>query len=165
MTAAGRWTCPQCDREFARARQSHVCVPGCTVDETFAPYPPVYREIYDRLVERLGPIHDDAVRVGVFLKSERKFAEVRPKARSLSLAPARECRRLEERRERSDQSGGRRRHLATEPASRSEAMSTGRAPADCQGAPPAGRAHDAFLQAQPRGRRGRADPRVDDGGV
>ncbi|MGP3965546.1 DUF5655 domain-containing protein [Nonomuraea sp. 3N208] len=80
-----RWICPQCDREFSRARQSHVCVPGCTVDETFAPYPPVYREIYDRLIARLGPIHEDAVRVGVFLKSERKFAEIRPKARSLSL--------------------------------------------------------------------------------
>lgn len=62
-----------------------MCVPGCTVDETFAPYPPVYREIYDRLVERLGPVHEDAVRVGVFLKSEHKFAEVRPKARSLNL--------------------------------------------------------------------------------
>ncbi|GAA3237404.1 DUF5655 domain-containing protein [Nonomuraea helvata] len=83
-----RWTCPECDREFGRARQSHVCVPGCTVDETFAPHPPVYREIYDRLVgrlRRLGPLHEDAVRVGVFLKSERKFAEIRPKARSLNL--------------------------------------------------------------------------------
>ncbi|MEW9555902.1 DUF5655 domain-containing protein [Nonomuraea sp. NPDC050783] len=83
-----RWTCPQCDREFARERQSHVCVPGCTVDETFAPHPPVYREIYDRLLEGLGPVHEDAVRVGVFLKSGRKFAEVRPRARSLSLALA-----------------------------------------------------------------------------
>ncbi|SEG91108.1 hypothetical protein SAMN05444920_107196 [Nonomuraea solani] len=81
-----RWTCPQCDREFGRTRQSHVCVPGCTVEETFAPYPPVYREIYDRLVEDLGPIHEDAVRVGVFLKSGRTFAEIRPKARSLTLA-------------------------------------------------------------------------------
>jgi hypothetical protein len=81
-----RWTCPECDREFARERQSHVCVPGCTVEETFAPVPPVYREIYDRLIGRLGPIHEDAVRVGVFLKNERKFAEIRPKARSLSLA-------------------------------------------------------------------------------
>jgi hypothetical protein len=81
-----RWTCPQCDREFARDRQSHTCVPGCTVEETFAPFPPVYREIYDRLISGLGPVHEDAVRVGVFLKSGRKFAEVRPKARSLSLA-------------------------------------------------------------------------------
>jgi hypothetical protein len=80
-----RWLCPQCDREFGRERQSHVCVPGLTVDAVFAPWPPVYREIYDRLIEHLGPIHEDAVGVGVFLKGERKFAEIRPKARSLSL--------------------------------------------------------------------------------
>jgi hypothetical protein len=84
-----RWTCPQCDREFGRARQSHVCVPGCTVEECFAPWPPVYREIYDTIMDHLatlGPLHADAVGVGVFLKSDRKLAEVRPKARSLSLA-------------------------------------------------------------------------------
>ena len=84
-----RWTCPRCDREFGRARQSHVCVPGCTVEECFAPWPPVYREIYDRMMDHLttlGPLHADAVGVGVFLKSDRKLAEVRPKARSLNLA-------------------------------------------------------------------------------
>ncbi|RJL24269.1 DUF5655 domain-containing protein [Bailinhaonella thermotolerans] len=81
-----RWVCPGCDREFERARQAHVCVPGCTVDEVFEPWPPAYREIYDRLLDGLGPVHEDAVGVGVFLKSARKFAEVRPKARSLSLA-------------------------------------------------------------------------------
>ncbi|MFI6323011.1 DUF5655 domain-containing protein [Nonomuraea sp. NPDC050556] len=81
----GLWTCPQCDREFARAGQSHVCVPGCTVDEVFAPWPESYREIYDRLTEHLGPVHEDAVGVGVFLKSAGKFAEIRPKARSVSL--------------------------------------------------------------------------------
>jgi hypothetical protein len=83
-----RWTCPACDREFGRAHQSHVCVPGCTVDECFEPWPPAWREIYDVLfahLETLGPVHADAVRVGVFLKSDRKLAEVRPKARSLSL--------------------------------------------------------------------------------
>lgn len=83
-----RWTCPQCDREFGRARQSHVCVPGCTVEECFAPWPSAYREIYDRMVDHLatlGPVHADAVTVGVFLKSDRKLAEVRPKARALNL--------------------------------------------------------------------------------
>jgi hypothetical protein len=86
--AVSRWTCPKCDREFGRARQSHVCVPGCTVEECFAPWPPVYREIYDRIMDHLGalgPLHADAVGVGVFLKSDRKLAEVRPKARSLQL--------------------------------------------------------------------------------
>lgn len=69
-------------------RQAHVCVPGCTVDELFAARPQVQREIYDRLikhVESLGEVHIDAVSVGVFVKSDRTVAEIRPKARSLEL--------------------------------------------------------------------------------
>ena len=84
-----RWTCPECEREFGRTRQSHVCVPGCTVDETFAGRPGYQRAAYDLIAAHLaalGPLHVDAVRVGVFLLSDRKFAEVRPKARSLSVA-------------------------------------------------------------------------------
>lgn len=83
-----RWTCPRCDREFALAHQSHVCVPGLTVDECFAQWPPIEREIYDAVIAflaTLGPVHVDAVRVGVFLKRDRKLAELRPKARCLSL--------------------------------------------------------------------------------
>ncbi|SDW63308.1 hypothetical protein SAMN05421504_1011108 [Amycolatopsis xylanica] len=86
--AARRWTCPACDREFSRANQSHVCVPGCTVDESFAGRAPVQRAIYEALIEHvrsLGPVHVDAVRIGVFLKNHTKFAEFRPKARCLSL--------------------------------------------------------------------------------
>lgn len=82
------WTCPACDRQFGRPRTSHVCIPGCSVDDTFASRPPVQREIYDTLVAHVGTFgrfHADAVSVGVFLKSDRKFAEVRPKARWLSL--------------------------------------------------------------------------------
>lgn len=59
-----------------------------TVDECFAPWPPAYREIYDVLADflsTLGDVHADVVAVGVFLKRERKLAEVRPKARCLSL--------------------------------------------------------------------------------
>src|SRR5690349_8434546 len=83
-----RWTCPNCEREFGRTNQSHVCLPGNTVDESFEGRPPVQREIYELLMAHLstlGPVHVDAVRVGLFLKSARKFAEVRPRARSLSL--------------------------------------------------------------------------------
>jgi hypothetical protein len=84
-----RWTCPRCDREFARQHQSHVCVPGCTVDECFAGRPASQRAIYDELMAHmhtLGPVHVDAVKVGIFLKHDRKFAEIRPAARSLSLS-------------------------------------------------------------------------------
>lgn len=83
-----RWTCPACDRQFARHHQAHVCVPGCSVDSTFAGRAPVQRQTYDALIghlRALGPFHADAVSVGVFLKSDRKFAEVRPKSRWLSL--------------------------------------------------------------------------------
>lgn len=83
-----RWTCPRCDRQFGRANQAHVCVPGCTVDDSFTGRPPWQRAAYDAVLASLraqGPVHEDAVRVGVFLLAERKFAEVRPVARSLNL--------------------------------------------------------------------------------
>jgi hypothetical protein len=83
-----RWTCPRCEREFGKPRQAHDCIPGCTVDETFAPWPDWQREIYELVIGHLvtlGDVHEDAVRVGVFLKHESKLAEVRPMARALSL--------------------------------------------------------------------------------
>jgi hypothetical protein len=55
-------------------------VPGCTVDRSFQGRPAVQRAIYDALITHLrtlGPVHEDAVAVGVFLLHERKFAEVR----------------------------------------------------------------------------------------
>jgi Domain of unknown function (DUF5655) len=63
-------------------------VPGCTVDQSFHGRPAVQRAIYDAMIAHLrtlGPVHEDAVTVGVFLLHERKFAEVRPMARKLSL--------------------------------------------------------------------------------
>lgn len=83
-----RWTCPECDREFGRTRASHVCVPGTTVDAVFAGKPAYMRAVYDTILARLqasGPVHEDAVTVGVFLKAERKIAEVRPMTRIVKL--------------------------------------------------------------------------------
>jgi hypothetical protein len=83
-----RWQCPRCDREFGAARQSHTCVPGGTVDDTFASHPPAQRAIYDAIIgylRSLGPVHEDAVTVGVFLKRDRKLAEVRPRSRDVAL--------------------------------------------------------------------------------
>ena len=76
-----------CEREFGQENQAHVCVPGSTVDETFA-HRPEQKPIYEAIIEHLrtlGPVHEDAVKVGVFLKRQRKLAEVRPMARSLSV--------------------------------------------------------------------------------
>lgn len=83
-----RWVCPRCDREFGRSRQSHVCVPGCTVDDTFAGRPAGQREAYDRVVAHLrslGPLHEDAVSVGVFLKVTGTVAQARPRPRGMAL--------------------------------------------------------------------------------
>jgi hypothetical protein len=47
------------------------------------------RAVYDAILDHLqslGPVHEDAVTVGVFLKRDRKLAEVRPRSRDVSLA-------------------------------------------------------------------------------
>ena len=88
MRTVTRWTCPRCEREFGKANQAHTCLPGITVDECFSGRPPWQRAIFAAIadhLETLGPVHYDAVHVGVFLKHVQKFAEVRPKVRSVSL--------------------------------------------------------------------------------
>jgi len=83
-----RWTCPRCDREFGRANQAHVCVPGQSIDATFAGRPPVLRTIADAViahVRTLGPVHLDVVEVGVFVKRARTLVEIRPQARAVTL--------------------------------------------------------------------------------
>jgi len=63
-------------------------VPGCTVDATFAGREPRLRAIYDEVLTHLrtlGDVHEDAVKVGVFLKCERKLAELRPRSRDLLI--------------------------------------------------------------------------------
>ena len=84
-----RWVCPNCDREFASANQAHVCVPGVTVNDLLARHPRWVTEIYDAIIDHLrslGPVHEDAVNVGIFLKSDRKIAEFRPRVRSVLLS-------------------------------------------------------------------------------
>jgi hypothetical protein len=84
-----RWVCPRCDREFGRAGQSHVCVPGITPEELLSRHPGWVGEIYAAVIEHLrslGPIHEDAVNVGIFLLSDHKLAEFRPRVRSVQLA-------------------------------------------------------------------------------
>jgi hypothetical protein len=87
MPTRSRWTCARCHREFGRPRQSHTCLPALSPGDTFEGHPaqlPIYTAIIDHL-RQLGDVHEDAVQVGVFLKSARKLAEVRPKSRWLSL--------------------------------------------------------------------------------
>jgi hypothetical protein len=83
-----RWTCPRCDREFGRANQAHECAPGIPVAELLSRHPSWVAEIYTKIIAHLGslgPIHEDAVDVGIFLKSDRKIGEFRPLVRSTQL--------------------------------------------------------------------------------
>ncbi|MDX6232178.1 MAG: hypothetical protein QOH68_1159 [Nocardioidaceae bacterium] len=55
---------------------------------TFEGCPPGYHAAYAEIIghlRSLGAVHEDAVQVGVFLKTDRKLAEIRPKPRSLEL--------------------------------------------------------------------------------
>jgi hypothetical protein len=63
-------------------------VPGSTVEASLAGAPPWMRDCYDAISEELrrcGPVHEDAVGVGVFLKTDRKLAEFRPRAKTVRL--------------------------------------------------------------------------------
>jgi hypothetical protein len=63
-------------------------VPGITVETLLARHPAWVGEIYAEIVAELrsfGPFHEDAVDVGIFLKSDRKLAEFRPRVRSVLL--------------------------------------------------------------------------------
>lgn len=89
-----RWRCPSCHRQFDRARQAHVCAPGVEVGDVFSGRPAWQLQAYEALagpLRRLGDLHEDAVGVGVFLKRQRKLAEVRPLAtmvKVLAFLPA-----------------------------------------------------------------------------
>lgn len=83
------WVCPRCDRSFGRKGQSHLCIPGTTVEEWFADEPEEHRQIHDRIaehLEQLGDVRVEAVAVGIFYKRRRNLAELRPRADHLGLA-------------------------------------------------------------------------------
>jgi hypothetical protein len=83
------WTCPDCGRLFARKGQGHACSPGMTVEEYFSTGPPWEQPIFERVMahlETLGPVHADAVQVGIFLKNPRKFAELRPMTKWVAIS-------------------------------------------------------------------------------
>lgn len=82
------WTCPKCGRPFGK-RRAHVCVPGLTVDAYFAGKPPELRAIYDAVakhVRKLDGAAIEAVNIGIIMKRDRTFAELRPRVRPPGFA-------------------------------------------------------------------------------
>jgi len=83
------WICPKCGRQFGKTRQSHDCSPAMSLDEYFETGPAHERPVFDAVmahVATLGPVHVEPVSVGIFLKSPRKFAELRPMQRWVALS-------------------------------------------------------------------------------
>lgn len=83
------WVCPACDRRFGRSRQSHMCVPVVSLDDWFAGRPPEQRAVCDSVVghlRSLGEIDVEAAQVGILIKAERTFAELRPHRGDLRLS-------------------------------------------------------------------------------
>ncbi len=83
------WTCAACDRSFARRRQSHLCVPVASLDDWFADGPPVQREVCDAVLAHLatvGEVDAEAAQVGILIKRESTFAELRPHRDHLRLS-------------------------------------------------------------------------------
>jgi hypothetical protein len=86
--AMPRWTCDRCGREFGRTNQQHMCRPALSLDEYFAARPAFERAIFDAVAEALavaGPVHVEAVDIGILLKRSRTFAELRPKRHTVAM--------------------------------------------------------------------------------
>ncbi|TML39218.1 MAG: hypothetical protein E6G27_11215 [Actinobacteria bacterium] len=83
------WTCPDCGRQFGKARQSHECTPAMSLEEYFSTGPPHDRPVFEEVMRHLrtvGPVHVEPVSVGIFLKRSRTFAELRPMRRWVALS-------------------------------------------------------------------------------
>lgn len=88
MTAPSRWRCPECGRDFGRRNQSHTCIPARSLEEWLAERSPTDRATVEALLDHLrslGPIVVDAVQIGLLIKRNSTFAEVRPRRAGLRL--------------------------------------------------------------------------------
>ncbi len=83
-----RWRCPDCSREFGRARQTHDCAPGPTIEEYFATGSPHERPVFDAVhghLARYGDVYVEPLAVGIFFKRRRAFVQLRPMKRWVAL--------------------------------------------------------------------------------
>ena len=81
--------CPECGRRFGRAGQSHECSPAMRLDDYFDTADPRERPIFDAVLAHLdvlGEVHVEPVAVGIFLKRDRSFVELRPMRNWVALS-------------------------------------------------------------------------------
>jgi hypothetical protein len=83
------WVCPECRRQFRRPKQSHECAPAMTLDDYFSTGPPFERPIFEAVMavlDDIGPVHVEPVSVGIFVKKDGSFLELRPMQRWVALS-------------------------------------------------------------------------------
>lgn len=83
------WTCPNCLRSFRRTRQSHECAPALSLEEYFSTGPEWERPIFEAVLaylQTLGPMTVEPVSVGIFIKSDGGFVELRPLSKWVALS-------------------------------------------------------------------------------
>lgn len=83
------WVCPECGRQFGRARQGHECAPAMSLEDYFATGPPHERPVFDAVMahlDEIGPVHVEPLSVGIFLKRSGRFATLRPMQRWVALS-------------------------------------------------------------------------------
>ena len=84
-----RWTCPTCQRQFGRTKQAHECAPAMSLEEYLSTGPPHERPVVEVVLAHLrsvGPVHIEPVSVGILLKHQRSFGELRPMVRWEALS-------------------------------------------------------------------------------
>ena len=82
-----QWTCPECGRRFARAKQSHSCDVR-DIDSHFRGKNAGMRPLFDLLVKKLqktGALRVDAVKTSIHLVAKHHFGGVRVRADYLRL--------------------------------------------------------------------------------
>ena len=82
------WKCPNCQRPFGKKNQGHTCSPGMTEKQYFSTGPDFERPIYDEIapfMKELGDVIVEFVQVGVFFKTTRTFATLRPLTKWVNL--------------------------------------------------------------------------------
>lgn len=82
------WTCPKCERTFARAKQNHACRPEASVDDHFAGKPAPLRKAFDKIVKALekeGPLRVSAVASSIHLAAGSTFGGVRPQKEKMRV--------------------------------------------------------------------------------
>jgi hypothetical protein len=83
------WTCPSCQRQFARKGQGHDCAPAMTVEEYFSTGPSFERPIFDAVAAHLATLGEaflEPVSVGIFVKRDGvSLLQLRPMTKWVAL--------------------------------------------------------------------------------